>query len=211
MQVKGFVIGAICGAALTAWWMRDTTPPAAAAAPTAASAALQAASPAPQLAAQRAASVVAAASTPVAVPPPTPSPPPNLPPLAPLSSDHQALLKPADADVLRPPTPDELNERMRYEAQDPAWSPRLEALIRSFLAEQAPSPQFEIMDVSCRSSTCRIALFVNGDDAPQRMQKLEGQLMQQPWWGAEFRGTSATSSARNGRTMYLGFATRKAR
>jgi len=123
-----------------------------------------------------------------------------LPPVQ-LSAEHAELLKPHPKEG-QPPTLPELHMQFATEQPDPSWSLRMEQALQQYLAEGPYANEFEILNAECRATLCELTAFGNLPASGQHWGSLLAEMGNQPWW-SNFRGHSTSHSEKNGRTTIV--------
>jgi hypothetical protein len=88
-----------------------------------------------------------------------------------LSAEHAKLLSPQPEDDRNLSVP-ELHALMNLQDKDASWAPAKEQRIRQELSAANVAPEFEIMNVDCRSSICEVLAFGNLPEAGEDWNKL---------------------------------------
>jgi hypothetical protein len=218
MKLGSFLLGAVCGAAVTAVagyaWQAHAGATSAIAPSTSSALPLSPTEPATPSAGAQAPSVERATPKPTD-PESTPlpaaqvgvaaasSPKPTLasdPPIA-LSAEHAQVLGQAVRRD-RPPSLGELHLQLSAETRDAAWSVPLEQSIQQYLQAANPSGEFEIMSVQCRATLCEVLAFGNLPTSGARWNQLWDVASSQPWM-AGIGGNTTSTFVRNDRHVIV--------
>lgn len=132
---------------------------------------------------------------------PAPAERPAIPAPIRLSDEHAKMLAPRVPEG-RPLTLPELHLQLSTEGKDPQWAAEMEQNLTRFIAQHNASGEFELLAVECRTTLCEILAFGNLPDSQQRWNLLGAEMSRQPWWSA-FKGNSTSSSGQNGRTTIV--------
>ncbi len=80
---------------------------------------------------------------------------------------------------------------------DPAWGPYMEQTLRQFLASHRNAPQFDVLSIKCISGLCEIRAVGFDESTEPVWQQVVYDIRQQPW--AEFGQTGTSSGLTDGR------------
>lgn len=118
-----------------------------------------------------------------------------------LSAEHFKMVAPK-TKANRPPTIEELHHKIATEPRDDAWALEVQTHWRNFLAQHAPSPDFDIVSVECRRTLCELAAFGNAPGTDKRWDQAL-QMARQEAWAQQFTNTNTHMNEQNGRAVIL--------
>lgn len=118
-----------------------------------------------------------------------------------LSEEHFRMVSPKPKDK-RPLTIEELHQKIAAEPRDDGWALEVQMHWRNFLAQHAPSPDFDVVSVECRRTLCELAAFGNTPAADKRWDQAL-QTAKQEAWAQQFMNTNTHITEQNGRAVML--------
>ncbi len=114
-----------------------------------------------------------------------------------LSADHAAILTPPNPAGHQLTLP-ELHAILSLEKKDVDWAWKTEQLLAQHFAQRNNTGEFEVLSIECRTTLCEVLAFGNLPTSPLRWAQIVGEMSNQPWW-TNFHTSTTNVTEKHGR------------